>query len=145
MRSMSRWTLAGCMALAAMGAAAVLDVGSATARAEPSASPFAGSWSGTWTHVEDGDFGTSDWTISNAGRITGTGHSIPNNFSVTIVGHVRADGKLETIAGAPNDVPAGGSGYPSQGTAVIDDDKLVVSFANTWPGGISGVFIFERN
>lgn len=36
MRSMTRWTLAGCMALAAMGAVAVLDVAPATADAAPS-------------------------------------------------------------------------------------------------------------
>ena len=139
-RSMTRWMLAGLIALVAVG------VVGAPAQADPPANPFAGSWSGTWSHVEDDDFGTWDWTISDAGRIKGTGRSIPNNFGVTIVGHVGADGNLALIAGVPNDVPAGGSGYPSQGTAVIDGDgKLVVSFSNTWSGGISGVGILERN
>ena len=145
MRSMTRWTMAGALALAATGAVTVLDVDSPTAEAAPSVSRFAGSWSGTWFHFEDGDFGTIDWTISDAGRISGTGHSIPNDFGGAIVGHVGADGDLEMVAAVPNDVPAGGSGYPSQGTAVIDGGgKLVVSFANTFPGGISGVSTFER-
>ena len=61
-QSMTRWTLAGFMALAALGAVAVLDVGSTTAEAAPSVSPFAGSWSGTWS-IEDHPeyFGTYDW------------------------------------------------------------------------------------
>ncbi len=38
MRSMTRWALAGCLVLAALGAVAVLDVGSPTADAAPSVS-----------------------------------------------------------------------------------------------------------
>ena len=91
-RSMTRWMLAGCMALVALGA-----VG-ARAQADPPANPFAGSWSGTWSHVEDEVVGTwDDWTISDAGRISGTFYSITNNFSGKIVGHVDADGNLVMI------------------------------------------------
>lgn len=42
MRSMTRMALAGCMALAALGAVAVLDIGPTTADAAPGVSPFAG-------------------------------------------------------------------------------------------------------
>ena len=136
-RSMIRWTLAACMALTAFGAVAVLDVGSTTAHAEPSASQFAGSWSGTWAHVEDDDVGAADWTISDAGRITGTAYSIPDNFGGAIVGHVGADGKLAVIAAA---------GYPHQGTAVIDSNgRLVVSATGMGSFAVSFVAIFERN
>jgi hypothetical protein len=147
MRSMSRWTLAGCMALAALGAAAVLDVGAGTAEAAPSVSQFAGSWSGTWAHVEDDDVGTADWTISDAGRITGKVYDATQGASSTIVGHVDADGNLVLIAAVPSDdVPASASGYPHQVTAVIDGDgRLVVSATATGAGAVSFVAIFERN
>ena len=52
MRSMTRVAVAGCMALAALSAVTVFDVGSPTAEASPSVSRFAGSWSGTWLAVE---------------------------------------------------------------------------------------------
>ena len=65
MRRMTRVTLAGCMALAALGAVSVLDVGSSTAEAAPSVSEFAGSY--TW--------GPMPVTISDGGRIAGSSSS----------------------------------------------------------------------
>jgi hypothetical protein len=62
-RSMTRWAVAGCMALAALGAVAVLDVGSATAVAAPSVSQFAG------TYVWDRYSPPITITISDSGRI----------------------------------------------------------------------------
>ena len=145
-RSMTRWMLAGCMALAALGAATVLDVGSRTAEAAPDVSPFAGSWSGTWAHVEDEEVGTFDWTISDAGRISGTVANVTNPWSGAIVGHVRADGKIVLCGAAPNDEHGDFSGLPHQGTAVIDGDgKLVVSATGTWSSGAPFVGILERN
>ena len=147
MRSMTRSVLAGCMALAALPAVTVLDVGAPTADAATSVSPFAGSWSGTWAHVEDEAVGITDWTISDAGRISGTTYNFTENSGGAIVGHVGADGKLVIIASVPNDdVPASASGYPHQGTAVIDGDgKLVVSATGTGAGAVSFVAVFERN
>ena len=129
MRSMSRVAVAGCMALAALGAAAVLDVGASTAEAAPSVSPFAGSWFGTWDVAAIQDHrGTFDWTISDAGRITGRVVTTMTGKSGAIVGHVGADGHIVMIGYAPNDEPATGNGSPFQGTAGIDGDgKLVVS------------------
>ena len=65
-RRMTRWTLAGCMALSALGAVAVLDVGSTTADAAPSVSPFAGTYVGA-----DPRGWHSSWpvTISDGGLI----------------------------------------------------------------------------
>ena len=84
-RSMTRWTLVGCMALAAVGAAAVLDVGAPTAHAAPSVSPFAG------TYV------SSAWpvpiTISDSGRISSS-YSGAERENGSISGRVRDDGSF---------------------------------------------------
>ena len=134
-RSMTRWMLAGCLVLAVGALGAV----GTPAQADPPANPFAGSWSGTWSLAAHNEAGTMDWTISDAGRITG-------RIRIgAIVGHVSADGKLEFVGLAPNDVPAGGfNGIPFQGTAVIDGDRLVVSASH--PQNIHLlVAILERN
>ena len=134
-RSMTRWVLAGFMAVAALGAA-VFDVGSSTAKAEPSVSPFAGSWSGTFSVADHEDaefnaFGTFDWTISDAGGITGTFHVTFGDGDTHVgrfAGHVRADGKLMVIM-----FPGGGGGFPHDGTAEIDGDgNLVASATDTF-------------
>jgi hypothetical protein len=69
------------MALAALSAVAVLDVGSRTAEAAPSVSPFAGTYVCAWSAV----------TISDAGRISGAG---VNNTISSISGRVRDDGSF---------------------------------------------------
>ena len=145
-RSMSRMAVAGCMALAALGAVAVLDVGSATAQAEPSVSPFAGSWSGTWSDIGFDADGTWDLTISDAGRIKGTVYYIERDIYGAFVGHVGADGKLSFVGFAPAEVPNDKfNGIAWQGAAVIDGDgKLLVSVDRT-TGDISLVAILERN
>ena len=130
------------VALAAL--AAVVALAPVTsAEAAPSVSSFAGSWSGTWAHVEDDVVGTwDDWTISDAGQISGSFYSITNNFGGRIVGHVDADGKLAFV-GLPLD---GRGSYPFTGTAVIDGDgNLAVSVIGTWSGSFSLVGILERN
>jgi hypothetical protein len=133
MRSMTRWALAGFVALAALGAVAVLDVGSATAEAASNVSPFAGRWSGTWSAVEVEVNGTWDWTISDAGRLTGSVYTTTTGTGGTIVGHVDSDGNLIMIGYAPADAPSDGfNGIPFQGTAVIDGGgKLVISVTRT--------------
>jgi hypothetical protein len=135
------------MALAALGAVAVLDVGSRAAEATPSVSPFAGSWSGTWAHVGDDVAGTFDWTISDAGRLTGSVYGTTTGSNGTIVGHVCADGDLNIIGYVPNDVPGTGPiGVPHHGAVAIDGDgMLVVSATATFSGGSSFVGILERN
>ena len=82
-RSMTRWALAGCMALAALSAAAVLDVGLPTAEAAPSESPFAG------TYVAS--YWPSPIKISNGGRITSS-YSYSGGSKGSISGQVSADG-----------------------------------------------------
>jgi hypothetical protein len=135
-RSMTRWMLAGFMALVALG------VVGARAQADPPANPFAGSWSGVWAHVDDGVVGTwDDWTISDAGRISGTFYSITNNFGGAISGYVDADGKLLFVGHAR------GSGFPFKGTAEIDEDgRLVVSVDQVCaPFPLPMVGILERS
>jgi len=130
-----------------LSAVAVLDVGSTTAEAAPSVSPFAGSWSGTWFAAPHGLVGTYDWTISVAGRITGTIYGITSGRSGVIVGHVGADGDLVYIRYVPNDEPATGyASYPFQGTAEIDGDGRLVS--SVTPPSLASplvVAILERN
>src|SRR5262245_15834312 len=145
-RSMTRWTLAGCMALAAMGAVTALDVCAATAHAAPDVSPFAGSWSGTWSDIGFDADGTWDLTISDAGQIQGRVYYIQRDIYGAFVGHVGADGKLHFVGFAPADVPSGKfNGIAWQGTAVIDGDgKLLVAVDRT-SGDISLVATLERN
>ena len=149
-RSVTRWTLAGCMALAALGAGAVLDVGSRTAEAAPNVSPFAGSWSGTWSIPETGAVGDFDWTISNSGRLDGRlTHDGRTDGDGGMVGHVHADGDLSFVGMAPGDEHGNvwGDGYHFKGTAVIDDDgRLVVSATlAASPFAHPLVAILERN
>jgi hypothetical protein len=148
MRSMTRVAVAGCLALAALGAVAVLDVGSRAAEAAPSVSPFAGSWSGTWS-AEGEVRGTFEWTISNAGRISGTlTHAGRTDGVGGMVGHVRADGTIKFVGMVPDDTPGNlwGNGFPFKGTAVIDGDgRLVASVDGEAPIQGSLVVILERN
>jgi hypothetical protein len=117
------------MALAALGAAAVLVGGAPAAVAAPSVSPFAGNWSGTWTVAERGVAGIYDWTISETGRIDGIVANTTFENGGGVVGQVHADGTIQFVGFAPNDEPgAGFSGFAFQGTAEIEEDgKLVVS------------------
>ena len=145
MRSMTRWTLAGCVALAALGAVAGLDVGVTTAHAEPSVSRFAGSWFGTWSDIGFDADGTWDLTISDAGQIKGTVYYIQRDIYGAFVGHVGADGKLTFVGFAPAEVPDDKfNGLAWLGTAEIDGDgKLLVSVDRT-TGDISLVAVLER-
>ena len=121
-RSMTRWMLAGFMALVALGA-----VG-APAQADPPPNPFAGSWSGTWAIAALEKGGTFDWTITDAGGITGTvtTTTIGLESSGNIQGHVGSDGKLMFV---------GYSGWPFQGMAAIDCDGRLVASATCLRNG----------
>ncbi len=140
MRSKTRWTLAGFMALVALAA---LGAVVAPARADRPENPFAGSWSGPYlSQTEPPLYGTIDSTISDAGVIRGTFNN-PIYGSGTVSGHVTADGYLMMI------FHRGLSGHwPFQGTAVINDNTLVATYSNLWPesqGGFTEVAILERN
>ncbi len=85
-RSMTRWTLLGCMAMAALSVVAVLDVGTPTAEAAPSVSPYAGTYA--WTSWR------TAITISDEGLIA-SGYSIGGGRGGygLIRGKIRAGGK----------------------------------------------------
>jgi hypothetical protein len=137
--------VAGWMALAAMGAVGVLEVGSPTAEAAPSTSPFAGNWSGTWSVAQFGVDGTWDLTVSDAGRLTGR-VAVTGADAGAIVGHVRADGNFELIGFAPADDPLLGNGAAFRGTAAIDGDGLLVASATrTDSSRLALVAILARN
>ena len=87
MRSMTRMAVAGLVALATLSAVAVLDVGSATAEAAPTASPLAGTYA------------VNSWTIriSDGGRITGSyliGHTGGEFSKGSLSGRVSDDGSF---------------------------------------------------
>jgi hypothetical protein len=123
--------------------AATTTTSSASSNTPGPENPFAGSWSGTWS--EPGVVGTHDWTISNAGQMTGTIYNITYDIGGALVGHVGADGNLIVIFLTPGANPSI-SGFPFQGTAEIDGDgKLVVSCTGVFFGGPLMVAILERN
>lgn len=142
MRWMTRWTMGGLLALVAL--AGVFDVAPATAAGN--VSPFAGNWSGKWTvfEVEVIGTGTFDWTISDAGRISGTVNTPPEGG--TVVGHVGENGKLVMIGYAPADDPLTGNGVPFVGTAeIVEDGTLVVSVTRKDNKDRSLLAILERS
>jgi hypothetical protein len=124
---MSRLVLTSALALGTLAVIGGFTPGVATAEAAPDVSPFAGSWSGTWDIAAIQDHrGTFDWTISDAGGITGTVTNTTSGDSGRVKGHVGVDGKLTFVGYAPADDPSGS--YPFLGTAVIDGDgKLAVA------------------
>jgi hypothetical protein len=127
--TMIRALLSAALALGALGAIGGWTPAVATAEAASSVSPFAGSWSGTWSAVGVELVGTYDWTISDAGRITGTVSGTSSGRSGTIVGHVDAEGNLILVRYTPNDDPATGYGsYAFEATAEIDGDGVLVAW-----------------
>ena len=134
------------VALAAVAAVVALaPVSSADAIGEESS--FAGTWSGTWSIAERGLVGTFDWTISDAGRITGSATNTTIGKRGRVVGQIGADGSLRFVAFAPSDTPGDGpNGVPFQGTAMIDGGgTLVVSVTGTDADGPSLVASLEKN
>ena len=125
-RSMTRWTLAGCMALAAMGAAAFLDVGSAVAEAAPGTSRFVGTYE--WSYW------SAPITISDTGRITSS-YTGAGRTKGSISGRVGDDGSYSfTLSQTFGDFPERGkptyttSSWKSAGTMEPDTGgNLVVT------------------
>src|SRR5262245_58012294 len=141
-RSRSRSAVAGCMALAALGAVSVSGVGSSTAEAAPSVSPFAGTYSGTLPLL-----GTwpAPITISDGGRIT----SSYSGFSRTkgsMSGRVGDDGSYSvTVTKTFADIPERGkatwytSSSTSAGTMEPDGAGNIVGTEDT-----GGTFVWVR-
>ena len=134
-RSMSRWALAGCMALAALEAVAVVDVGTSTAEAAPSVSPFAG------TYVSSGS--PAPIRISNRGQISSSYSNGGSKESIS--GEVSDDGSYSiTVSGAyfehgPRD--HGWERWTSRyaGSMALDADGNIVA-----TGGTGGSFVWLR-
>jgi hypothetical protein len=111
MRAMTRWTMAGALTLAAVGAIGGLATGAATADAAPSVSPFAGSYHG---HVpgssapvyDDGYSGGYDVEVTASGKFTATGagtfyFAYSDDFTRwtgEASGSIRGDGRLSVGA-----------------------------------------------
>lgn len=69
-------------------------------------SPFAGSYSGTWTAVNDpSDAGTSIWTISEAGAVSGTDIDPTLGITYDVAGFINPQGQVTTTA-----TPSNGTG-----------------------------------
>ena len=129
-RSMTRVALTGCMALAAFGAAAVIDVGTATAEAAPSVSPFAGTYVGddprslVWTPftvtISDRGQVTTARSYFNRDKISG-GVDAGGSYAVSVVVTL-ADSEetnLHTIK------------YSSYGTMALDGSGNIVGTTST--------------
>ena len=118
-----------------------------SAEGSSGASPFVGRWSGSWSIAERGLVGTFDWTISDAGRISGRVTNTTIGKGGKVVGHIGADGDLDFVAFAPSDTPGDGpNGVPFKGTAAIDGDgKLVVTVTGTDSDGPSLTAVLEKN
>ena len=134
--AMTRWMLAGCTALAALGATAVLDVGTPAAEAAPSVSRFAGSYVGDWAAV----------TISNNGRITG---SITSNgyYFGSISGNVGDDGRYSLTLTEINIIEDDDRGGRKRARSIhtIDGNMQLDPAANiVASGGTGGSFVWVR-
>jgi hypothetical protein len=138
MRSMTRWTMAGCMALAALGSVAVLDVGSRAAEAAPSVSRFAG----TYVGPVPGFTSSVSWTvtISDGGRITSSYSS--GKYKRSVSGRVGSDGSYSITVSetsATFDDPERNhhgpayvtTSYESTGNLALDADGDIVGTADT--------------
>jgi hypothetical protein len=142
-RSMTRWVLMGCTALAAFGAAAVLDVGSRAAEAAPSVSLFAGSYVGNdplgWGS-RIGGFSSWPVTISDGGQITSS-YSGSGRTKGSISGRVSADGSYSFTVSVTSAVyfpnrHGGGPDYvtdkyDSAGNMALDVDGNIVGTEET--------------
>jgi hypothetical protein len=121
----------GFIGLAALSAAAVLDVGSPTAEAAPpSVSQFAGSYVGTIP-----GFGSFAVAISDRGRITGS-----TILGVYLDGRVHADGSYSFTVIESGHSDGDGHGnrhwnnrYPFAGNMALDSDGNI--FGTTDDGG----------
>ena len=137
-RSMTRWTLAGCMALAAVGAVAVLDAGTTTAEAAPSVSRFAGTYAGA-----DPAGWWPSWavTISSKGQITGSFGSTGHDLKGSMSGRVGDDGSysltvtvtMPSYDDGPRDprVPRTKWSYASAGNMALDPAGNIAGTENT--------------
>ena len=122
-RSMTRWTLVGCMALSALGAVAAFDVGSATADAAPCVSPFAG------TYVGADPRSSRSWniTISDGGLIASS-YSIGGGRGGrgTISGKIKANGSYSFEVAKDSGREGSYYWYKSTGKMALDTDGSIV-------------------
>jgi hypothetical protein len=141
-QSITRWALAGLLTLAALGAVAVVDLGSATAEAAPSTSPFVGSHVGK---VPRSIYSSLPIRISDRGQITGSVSGSGRNKEV-ISGRVSADGSYSfTVSSTYNDYDGertGGWGtarYEYVGNMSLNADGDIVV-----PVAIWGTYVWLR-
>jgi hypothetical protein len=136
-RSKTRWTLAGLVALAALGAVALLEVGALTAEAAPSASPFAGSYVGA---DPQGAYGEWALKISDGGRITGSYVGADVYTRTSLGGQVSADGSYSLSVSVTYRNPEYGprdkrrwltEGYDSTGNLTQDASGDLVGTTDT--------------
>jgi hypothetical protein len=132
------------MAVAALSAVAVLDVGSPTAEAAPSASRFAGTYGWDWW--------PAPITIADGGQITSS-YSGNERYKGSISGRVSDDGSYsftlsQTYYVEPIDTerralvdPVAGPVYRSRGRWVTERNDYVGSMALDAVGNIVGTVV----
>jgi hypothetical protein len=133
--------LVGCMALAALGAGAIFDIGSSTAEAAKSASPFAGTYSGAFhstrvwkVTISDEGLIASSYSIGGGrggyGRMRGK-ISADGSYSIDVVTSSGREGSSFEYKswGAMALDPAGNIvGKEKKGQTSVDKEKRVGSF-----------------
>jgi hypothetical protein len=114
--------------------------GAPAARADTD-NPFEGSWVGTF-EGSFGQTGTAEWTISDAGRLTGIGVNTDEGVYIEFVGHVNQNGTHHIEA---NDEGGGGSsGSPFSGIQYFNEDgQLVFESTAVWDDEFTVVAVFD--
>jgi hypothetical protein len=100
---------------------AAIALGTSTALATPSASPYAGSWSGTYHNETFDSGGRLDFSIDDQGGLDGTFFNETYGVGGTLHGTVKDDGKFHVIGKSSLS-----SGQIYDGTLSIEDGHLLI-------------------
>ncbi len=82
---------------------------------------FAGTWQGTWVNTADSsDAGTSTWTISPSGVVTGQDFDPGRGTTFDVVGNIDATGRFTS-----HSTPTGGEPASLNGNLAFNNDRIL--------------------